>query len=55
MISNSGLKYMVSSKDVYEYLKENIGKSIIVNYDKKAFYHNPCISSEYIITSVKKD
>lgn len=54
MVSNSGLKYIVKEQTIYNYLKNNIGKSVIVNYDKKSFYHNPCITSEYVITSIKE-
>lgn len=54
MISNSGIKYIVKDEKAYNYLKNNIGKSVIVNYDKKSFYYNPCITSEYVITSIKE-
>lgn len=54
IISNGGLKYNIIDKNIYNYLKNNIGKTVLVNYEKKAYYHNPCMTSEYIITSINK-
>ena len=53
MVTNGGLKYNVLDKKIYDYLELNIGKSIMVNYEKIAYFHNPCITSEYIITGIK--
>ena len=53
IISNSGLKYNILDSKIYDYLESNIGKSLIVNYEKRAYYHNPCMTSEYIITGIK--
>lgn len=53
IVSSNGLKYNVLDENIYLYLEKNIGKSVVVNYEKKSWYHNPCLTSEYIITEIK--
>lgn len=52
IISSNGLKYNILDETIYLYLEKNIGKTVVVNYEKKSWYHNPCLTSEYIITKI---
>ena len=53
IVSSGGLKYNVLNKDIYRYLEQNIGKTVVVNYEKRSFFFNPCLNSQYIITEYK--
>lgn len=54
MVNSQPLEYNVLDKKIFKDLENNMGKTVNIKYEKRKFYFNPCLNSEYIITGITK-